>query len=120
MRITENDSYKAIWGAVILQTLADLRPRTFTQGEPKIKDTGDPRKNAKQIEKAYRKREEVRLDYIANRAYARRWLDSKSRKPASFLWICEHLDIDPEPIRAISRDHERIEMLLTGKLKGEL
>lgn len=115
--ITDDDNnYRGLWSAVLLQTLADLRPKVFPTHVPRIKDTGNPKKNAAQIRKAYKKREEVRLDYIANRAYARRWMASKSTKPASFLWVCTCLDLDPDILREIATNPDLIEKLLTGTL----
>jgi len=109
-------SYRGLWSAVLLQTFADLRPREFPTHVPKIKDTGNKKKNAAQIRKAYKKREEVKKDYIANRAYARRWIASKSRKPASFLWICDCLDLDPDILIEIASSPESIDQLLSGGL----
>jgi hypothetical protein len=117
VRQEEYESYRGIWCAVLLQTLSDLRLKVFPTGVPNIRDTGNPKKNAAQIRKAYKKREEVRLDYIANRAYARRWMASKSTKPASFLWICTCLDLNADRIRSFAKDPEKINLLLTGKLK---
>ena len=79
---------------------------------PRIKDTGDPKKNAEQINKAYKKREKARLIYIANQAYARRWMASKSQKPASFLWICWCLDLDPDILRYIAANHDKVDELV--------
>lgn len=115
-KVEEYQSYRGLWSAVLIQTLADLRPKVFPTGVPRIKDTGDPKKNAKQIEKAYKKREEVRKTYIANKAYARRWMASKSKKPATFLWICDGLGLDPKVLIRWSKDPEKIELLLAGKL----
>lgn len=115
--IEEYACYRGIWSAVLLQTLADLRPRKFPEGVPKIKDTGDRRKNRKQIEKAYRKRAEVKRDYIVNMAFARRWIASKSRKPATFLWICDQLDLNPKVLRKLAKDPEAIDLIFKGKLK---
>ena len=115
--LEEYQSYRGLWSAVLIQTLADLRPKVFPTGVPRIKDTGNPKKNAKQIEKAYKKREEVRKTYIANKAYARRWMASKSKKPATFLWIRDALGLDPKVLRDFAKDPEVIELLLSGKLK---
>lgn len=113
----EYKSYRALWSAVLTQTLADLRPKVFPTGVPQIKDTGNPKKNQKQIAKAYKNREEVRADYVADRAYAIRWMASRSRKPASFLWICDQLGLDPRVLREFAKDPEKIKLLMAGKLK---
>lgn len=117
-RINEYESYRALWSAVLLQTLADLRTKEFPKATdvPKIRDTGNPKENKLKLKLAYKRRDMVRKTYIANKAYARRWMDSKSRKPASFLWICDQLHIDADRLRYFSMNTAKIELLLSGKL----
>lgn len=116
MIVVNDKSYRGLWSAVILQTFSDLKPKVFPTHVPRIKDTGDPKKNAEQIRKAYAKREVNRRTQVANRAYARRWIASNSRKPATFLWICDCLDLDPKLLREIATDPKRIDQLLAGDL----
>ena len=34
-------------------------------------------------------------------ASARRWLRGESRRPGSFVWVCEMFDLDPEKVRTL-------------------
>jgi hypothetical protein len=39
----------------------------------------------------------------AIRMSAMEWIDNKSTKPFTFLYICEHLELDPQVLRDIAR-----------------
>lgn len=39
--------------------------------------------------------------YLSERAAAKRWVYSGESRPGSFLWVCDHLDLDPNKLQTM-------------------
>ena len=85
--LKRNMNYRLLWASVIYVAFIDLKPRNVKSESAKA----DARR-------------------VRDAAYA--WIFSSNRKPQSFLWICECLDIDPEYLRSMATTREGIKKVL--------
>lgn len=80
---------RAIWQAVIEQAIRDIL------GEPsEFEMAGLMPREANQL----------RLDF---QAAAQAWVDDEEDEPRRFVWVCDHLGLDPQAVRdSIARRKE--------------
>lgn len=114
MSSADSANYRGLWSAVMLQAFADLKPRKFLTPTPLIVATGNKAADDKRMKCLLQNRRHTQREWDHTRATAHAWVFSDNSKPCSFIWICEHLDLDHEWLRKMAASNDGIDSVLLG------
>lgn len=114
MSSADATNYRGLWSAVVLQAFADLKPRKFLTPTPLIVATGDKARDDKRMKCVLQNRRHTQREWDQTRESAYAWIFSNSTAPCSFIWICEHLNLDYEWLRKIAINKEGLDSMLLG------
>ena len=113
----DKHKFTGLWAAVLLQAFYDLKPRMVTIKPPRYLPSLTQEANAKRRRTILQKRRELRRRIKNDRLSAQFWIESSTTRVASFLWICDHLELDAEFLREMAKTPEGVLKVIKGSAR---